>query len=73
MVELAKRGGVQGISQLLACDVSVGLDPTLEGDASIEGRARLFGENRLPPTPPVSFFMLMVRGKHLVSRDWGLD
>lgn len=60
MVELEKRGGAQGIAKLLACDTILGLDPKADGDASIEGRARLFGENRLPPVPPVSFWMLMV-------------
>ena len=65
MVELEKRGGVQGIAQLLGCETGMGLDPNAEGDASIEGRARLFGENRLPPVPPVSFWMLMVSEIHV--------
>ena len=65
MEELAKRGGVQGLAHLLACETSTGLGSKVEGDASIEGRARLFGENRLPPVPPVSFWMLMVSQMHL--------
>ena len=65
MVELEKRGGAQGIAQLLGCETSMGLDPKVEGDASIEGRARLFGENRLPPVPPVSFWRLMVSQIHI--------
>ena len=64
MGELAEKGGVHGIAHLLACETSTGLDSKVEGDASIEGRARLFGENRLPPVPPESFWMLMVSLMH---------
>ena len=60
MGELEKRGGVHGIAQLLGCETSVGLDPAVEGDMSIQSRSALFGVNRLPPVEPESFWVLMV-------------
>ncbi len=56
MAELQKLGGVGGVGGLLMCDPAVGIDP--ESEAS---RKSLFGANKLPETPPVSFWYLMVR------------
>ena len=61
MAELQKLGGVHGVAKLLICDPAVGIDPSDSSLGSEASRKSLFGANKLPDTPPVSFWYLMVR------------
>ena len=57
MAELQKLGGVEGVAKLLICDPAVGIDPS---DCSLEPRKSQYGVNKLPETPPASFWALLV-------------
>lgn len=66
MAALRNMGGVEGLTRALFSSRSQGIDPA-PGDFSVEGRQMWFGENKVPPKPPVSFFELMVRCMHVYA------
>ena len=59
--ELTKRGGFGGLAKQLMCEPTLGLDPALQGEGSIESRTQCFGINKLPETEPESFWAILVR------------
>jgi hypothetical protein len=52
-------GGVSGLAKALCSDSHTGLDPKLEGAASIDGHREAFGANRFKETPAKSFLVLV--------------
>lgn len=57
--KLKELGGVSGLAAAIGANITTGLDPAAEGDASIATHAATFGENKYKTQPPKSFFGLV--------------